>query len=198
MSASKLSFSYLHHSQIKDVGELFTSVFTDSEGVAEGKLIGELAVNLCEVTKPSKPFLGDVMCLGATDDIGAQQANDKSSALVAVIFFTKLDYGAGTTVFMLAPVAVLTKRQNQGVGQALINFGLSELKAMNVDVVVTYGDPNYYSRCGFQCLSENRLKAPLPLSIPRGWLAQSLTGEDIPALSAKPSCVEAFNNPVYW
>ncbi|MGD8266464.1 MAG: GNAT family N-acetyltransferase, partial [Chromatiales bacterium] len=94
--------------------------------------------------------------------------------------------------------AVSTRHQGRGVGQALINFGLDELRNRSVDVVVTYGDPAFYSRVGFQALPENVIKAPLKLSMPQGWLGQSLTEAPIPTLEERPACVREFNDPAYW
>jgi len=64
--------------------------------------------------------------------------------------------------------------------------------------VVTYGDPSFYSKVGFQPLSENVIQAPLMLSMPEGWLGQSLTKEPIPTVNDRPRCVKEFNDPVYW
>jgi predicted N-acetyltransferase YhbS len=67
-----------------------------------------------------------------------------------------------------------------------------------VNVAVTYGDPSFYSKVGFQTLSENVIQAPLKLSMPFGWLGQSLTGDSIPNIDERPVCVKEFNDPVYW
>ena len=99
---------------------------------------------------------------------------------------------------MLAPVAVSTKHQGKGVGKKLIAYGLNELRRRNVKVVITYGDPMFYSKIGFQPLSESIIQAPMKLSMPEGWLGQSLTEEIIPTIHERPTCVEAFNNPAYW
>lgn len=99
---------------------------------------------------------------------------------------------------MLAPVAVSTDYQGKGVGQALINYGLSELKNRSATVAVTYGDPSFYSKVGFQTLSENVVQAPLTLSMPEGWLGQSLTGEPIPIINERPTCVKEFDDSGYW
>ena len=99
---------------------------------------------------------------------------------------------------MLAPVAVSTEHQGKGVGQALINHGLGELKTRSVNVAITYGEPSFYSRVGFEPLSEKVIQAPLKLSMPIGWLGQSLTEESIPTIDERPTCVKEFNNPVYW
>ena len=99
---------------------------------------------------------------------------------------------------MLAPVAVSTKHQCQGVGQALIKYGLNVLKKRSVAVVITYGYPSFYSKVRFQALSENIIQAPLKLSMPEGWLGQSLTEQPIPTINERPTCVKEFNDPVYW
>jgi predicted N-acetyltransferase YhbS len=99
---------------------------------------------------------------------------------------------------MLAPVAVRTDHQGRGVGQALIRHGLQEMGKRGVRVAVTYGDPSFYARLGFQPLSEKVIRAPRKLSMPEGWLGQSLTGEPIPVIKERPACVPEFDDPVYW
>jgi predicted N-acetyltransferase YhbS len=98
----------------------------------------------------------------------------------------------------LPPVAVSTHHQGKGVGKALISYGLNELKKRSVAVAITYGDPSFYSKVGFQALSEDIIQAPLKFSMPEGWLGQSLTGEPIPTIKERPTCVKEFDNPVYW
>jgi len=131
-----------------EVTHLFESVFTASEGEKEGRLVGNLVSELC---------LGidneEIICIGAYEE----------ASIIGAIFFTRLRFKIATQVYMLAPVAVNTKHQGKGVGQALINYGLSEMKNRSVDVLITYGDPTFYSRVGFQSLSENIIKAPLKL-----------------------------------
>lgn len=84
-----------------------------------------------------------------------------------------------STAFILSPVAVDTAHQGNGVGQRLIAFGIQRLKEQGVDLVFTYGDSRFYSKVGFQPVSETCVKAPLKLSRPDAWLAQSLTGDSI-------------------
>lgn len=99
---------------------------------------------------------------------------------------------------MLAPVAVHPAFQGRGIGQALINYAKSELKQQAVDVLVTYGDIDFYSKVGFALVSERVLPSPMPLSYPQGWLAQSLKGHEIEPITGSAECVEVFRNPVYW
>lgn len=167
----------------EEVASLFTSVFTASEGEKEGRLIGNLASELS---------LGidnrEIFCFGTYEE----------ESIIGSVFFTRLRFNDAIQVYMLAPVAVSTNHQGKGVGQALINYGLNELKNRSVAVVVTYGDPSFYSKVGFQTLSENVIQAPLKLSMPAGWLGQSITEEPIPTVNDRPTCVKEFNNPVYW
>jgi predicted N-acetyltransferase YhbS len=166
-----------------EVVKLFTSVFTSSEGEEEGRLIGKLSSELA-----SNIDNEEIICFGVFE-------ND---SLIGSIFFTRLQFDQPVQVYMLAPVAVSTEHQGQGAGQALIKYGINELNNRSVDVVVTYGDPSFYSKVGFQALSENVIQPPLELSMPFGWLGQSLTGEPIPTIHERPVCVKEFNDPVYW
>ncbi|QDU11835.1 GNAT family N-acetyltransferase [Gimesia aquarii] len=166
-----------------EVTDLFRSVFTASEGEKEGKLIGNLASELS-----SNIDNQEIICLGTYEN----------EILIAVIFFTRLRFNESIRVYMLAPVAVSIDHQRKGVGQALINYGLNELKNRAVNVAVTYGDPAFYSKVGFEALSENVIQAPLELSIPVGWQGQSLSEEPIPVIKERPICVSEFNDPVYW
>lgn len=173
----------LDKSKQKEVEELFTSVFTSSEGEKEGQLIGKLSSRLASSIDDH-----EIICFGAYEN----------QTLIGSIFFTRLRFSKPIRAFMLAPVAVSAEHQGKGIGQALIGFGRDELKKRSVDVAVTYGDPSFYSKVGFQALSENVIQAPQKLSMPFGWLGQSLTGEPIPTIVERPVCVQEFNDPVYW
>lgn len=168
----------------KEVTKLFTTVFTESEGKKEGTLIGKLVSELASNIDDA-----DIICYCAFDD------ND---SIVGSVFFTRLRFKKPIQVYMLAPVAVSTEHQGKGIGQNLINYGLDELKNDQINVVVTYGDPSYYSKSGFEPLSEKVIQAPLDMSMPVGWLGQSLSDEPIPVINERPTCVKAFNDSVYW
>jgi len=115
-----------------------------------------------------------------------------------MIFFTSLRVEGSKVAYMLAPVAVATNQQRKGVGQALIKQGLEMLKPHAVDTVVTYGDPAFYSKVGFQLLPEEVLQAPLTLSMPEGWLGLSLLNKSISKVTGRTECVIPFNDPIYW
>jgi len=173
----------LDNNNKEEVASLFTSVFSSSEGEDEGRLIGSLASALAARTDNQ-----EVICIGAYAD----------GTLIGAIFFTRLQFDEPIEAYMLAPVAISTAHQGRGIGQALIRFGLDELKRRSATLVVTYGDPAFYSKVGFQALSESVIQAPLPLSMPEGWLGQSLSGKAIPILKSRPACVQEFDNSAYW
>lgn len=163
--------------------QLFTSTFGSSEGEDEGALVGGLVTKLSANINDCEIF-----CFGSFEN---QQ-------IIGAIFFTKLQFKDGAFIYMLAPVAVSTEHQKSGVGKALINFGLTTLASLGTAVVVTYGDLGYYGKFGFKPLSENMLKAPMPLSMPHGWLGLPMTENPIQARADQSTCVEAFHNPAYW
>jgi len=165
------------------VERLFTSVFTASEGDAEGALIGNLARELMAQTD-RRDLFGFV-------------AVDREH-IVGAIFFSRLTVAAEIDLFLLAPVAVHEEYQGMGVGQALITHGLEKLTEKGVDIVVTYGDPAFYSKVGFQSLSTETIPPPFDLSQPDGWLGQSLTEAPLAPLPGPCSCVAAFDDPAYW
>jgi len=178
-----MNHKILNKNSQDEVTSLFTSVFTSSEGEKEGRLIGNLVSKLSSVIDNQ-----DIVCFGTYEE----------ESIIGSIFFTRLRFKKTIGVYMLAPVAVSTEHQGKGVGQALINHGLNVLKNRSVAVAITYGDPSFYSKVGFRALSENVIQAPLKLSMPEGWLGQSLTEEPIPNINERPICVKEFNDPAYW
>ena len=174
-----------HHNaeETTAIVHLFRSVFAASEGEAEGALIGKLATDLFE-TADNRDLFNYV----AIDD----------GRVIASIFFSRLDFGNNSDVFILGPVAVISDRQGEGIGPALISHGLNDLTNRDVTAVLTYGDPAFYRKVGFRPISPTIIKAPFKLSRPEGWLGQSLTESSIESLAGSCTCVSAFDDQVYW
>ncbi|MBD2636621.1 N-acetyltransferase [Limnothrix sp. FACHB-881] len=166
-----------------EIEQLFIQTFTNSEGQSEGAIVGRLVKDLISSTDPSN-FYGFV----ATE----------ADQIIGGIFFSRLIFEDGTNSFILSPVAVRTDFQRQGIGQQLIRFGLDALSKEGVELVVTYGDPQFYSKVGFRGVTEAVIPPPFALQRPEGWLAQSLTGDQIRSIKGRSFCVEALNNPEYW
>ena len=162
---------------------LFTKTFGDSEGIEEGKVIGCLVSTLVKTT--------------LEQDIVIYVARDEQK-IVASIVFTRLAFEEEQASFLMAPVAVDSDYQGQGIGQAIIRHGLEAMCSQGVKLAFTYGDPNFYTRVGFSPTSEEQFKAPLKLSFPHGWMVQTLSSDTIQGLESRPTCVEGFNNPALW
>ncbi|MBN2129078.1 MAG: N-acetyltransferase [Sedimentisphaerales bacterium] len=54
----------------------------------------------------------------------------------------------------LGPISVLPAFQRQGIGQALVREGLSQLQSLGAEGCVLVGPPEYYNRFGFQCVPD--------------------------------------------
>ncbi|MDE4134209.1 N-acetyltransferase [Phaeobacter sp. QD34_3] len=170
--------------QKADITALFNASFSQSEGAEEGQLIANLVTEIFATT--------------AEEDLYAFSAVDQG-AVTACILFTRMTYANDDRcVFLLSPVAVTTEHQGKGIGQDLLRHGLNQLKDRGVDVVLTYGDINFYSKVGFKQITERDAAAPLPLSYPHGWLGQSLRAPSLEPLIGPASCVSAFQNPDLW
>lgn len=178
-----MKFSSYKNSEEIEIHRLFTKVFSDSEGLSEGTRIGYLVLNMLRNTEPK-----DIFGFVATEQ----------EQIIGSIFFTRLTFDSPVEAFILSPVAVLTNYQGQGVGQKLIKYGIDQLRKKGVKLVFTYGDPVFYSKVGFQCITEEVAKAPLKLTHPEGWLCQSLDGGEIKPIPGNSCCVSALDKPEYW
>ncbi|WP_430811392.1 MULTISPECIES: GNAT family N-acetyltransferase [unclassified Carboxylicivirga] len=163
---------------------LFKQTFTDSEGKDEGKLIADLVKRFLQNT-PRK-------------DVSVFLTIVKNQVVGSVIFSRLTFEESKVNTWLLSPAAVATSMQGKGVGQGLINFAHDFLKKKGVQQVITYGDINFYSKVGYQPITEAIIPSPLKLRYPEGWIAQSLKGESIIPISGKTYCVEAINHTELW
>ena len=118
-------------SDIAAITDLFARVFTQSEGAAEGEMVSRLAADMMATTDKR-----DLHGFVATDD----------GRIVGAVLFSRLRFGTDIDAFILSPMAVDPDRQRAGVGSTLIRHGLGQLGNQGVELVVTYGDPTYYTR----------------------------------------------------
>ncbi len=179
----KMNLLLFSESNTQEVIDLFKSVFSASESEAEGQLIAGFVENL--------------ICTTRSQDLIGCIAREKET-IVGCLFFSRFTVPGGQYAFILSPVAVSTEVQGTGIGQKLIQYGLDHLRYLHVSLVFTYGDPGYYSKTGFEKISEDIVKAPWPLSQPIGWLAQSLDGKEIQVIAGRTQCVKALNDPSLW
>jgi predicted N-acetyltransferase YhbS len=85
---------------IEEIKQLFTKVFTDSEGQSEGLVIGNLVYDLMTGTDV-QDFYGFV-------------AVEKES-IIGSIFFTRLTFDSEVNASLLSPVAIQTNYQGKGM-----------------------------------------------------------------------------------
>ncbi len=178
-----MELSIYKKSDIEEIKQLFLRVFSDSEGQKEGSIIESLVL--------------DIMTSTDAQDIYGFIATE-SNQIIGSIFFTRLAFENSENTFILSPVAIHTNHQGKGIGQELINYGIKHLKENGIKLVFTYGDPNFYSKVGFKCITETIAKAPFELSQPEGWLCQSLVGDEIKPIAGNSRCVKALNKAEYW
>jgi putative acetyltransferase len=178
-----MQFSTYTSDEADKIQALLTKTFSDSEGESEGAIVGGLARDLIRSTGES-----DLYGFVARDGVD----------LVGCILFSRIWFEREVEAFILAPVATRTDQQRRGVGQNLINFGLNALKHDGVELVLTYGDPRFYSKVGFQVITQAFIPPPFKLSQPEGWMAQSLISEPIATIKGRSRCVEALNKPEFW
>lgn len=163
---------------------VFSATFAASENEEEGLIIKNLVTQL----------LGNV----DKDDIEVFTVDDNQDILGCAIFSRLTFLSDSRNVFILSPMAVSTQRQGQNLGQTLLTHALDELRKRGVEVAVTYGDPAFYSKVGFEAVSENMVPSPLPLSQPEGWLAQSLTDTTLTPIQGPCQCVVGLDDPAIW
>ena len=157
----------------EEIIALFYSTFRDSEGESEGLAISRLVETLLE---------------GEHEGFVARL----EGKAIGAILFTTLTFQK-TKGALMSPVAILTNHQGKGHGQRLIREGCAVMHTKGYPTIFTYGDPNFYSKTGFQQAPEHT--APHKLSMIMGW--QALEGR-IPEDPSRPRAVAAFNDPNLW
>ncbi len=110
--------------------------------------------------------------------------------------FLRLD--ANISGYILAPLAISPVHQKQGVGTKLIKSGIDMLVKDGVDVLLVYGDPDYYGRFGFEKENARSFVPPYPLEYPFGWLGMMLNEIAIPNITVEFECVAALSKPDLW
>lgn len=88
---------------------------------------------------------------------------EENGRLVGYILFSKIKIvgkGVAYDTLALAPLAVDPLYQKQGIGSMLVTDGLERAKVLGFLSVIVLGDPNYYSRFGFQKASKWHIQCP--------------------------------------
>ena len=88
--------------------------------------------------------------LRTSGDLTISLVAESDTDLIGHVAFSPVQIGQFSTGWYgLGPVSVHPDHQLKGVGSALIEKGLTQLRERDADGCALIGDPNYYSRFGF-------------------------------------------------
>lgn len=103
-----------------------------------------------------------------------------AEALVGHVMFTPCHIAnSDARVVLLGPLAVATRWQRKGVGNALVRLGLDRLVDQGVVRVLVLGDPAYYKRFGFKPEGDIQPPYPLPEQWRDAWQSLELGGVNL-------------------
>lgn len=106
-----------------------------------------------EISDHTEQFI--IEALRAAQALTISLVAEVDSCVVGHIAFSPVIISDGSqNWYGLGPVSVLPKYQRQGIGSALIQEGLSRLKAMNAKGCCLVGHPDYYRKLGFTNASD--------------------------------------------
>jgi len=100
--------------------------------------------------------------------------------------------------YLLAPLAVMATAQHAGIGSQLVRAGLAKLAEREVNMVLVYGDPDYYARFGFTALDAANCLPPYLLQYPMAWQAIVLREHSAHSAGLQIRCVPALMEPELW
>ena len=177
----KMKIRRAQKADLESIQRVVETAFSDEES----KVIGNFASDLSSET--TNPAIKSLIA-----EVDGQVIGYVSYSPI----FLKSD--SGISGYILAPLAVSPELQKQGVGSRLIKSGIDMLSADGVDVLLVYGDPEYYGRFGFMEDIGRSFVPPYPLEYPFGWLGMMVNGTDLPKVPLRFECVQALNDPDLW
>ncbi len=160
------------------------NVYLNAFDQPEAEIVAQLAINL----------LGDRTAFPLLSLIAEQD-----DEIIANIIFSSVNIEGAQSVsaYILAPLAASNFVQRKGIGTRLINKGLDILKQRGAEIVLVYGDPNYYKRIGFHVA--HNLKPPYKLKYPEeAWMALELVENVLKKTPGTVGCAASLNSPEYW
>ena len=151
----------------------------------ERETVSKLAVNL--LSEESNP---QTICLVA----------ETEGVVVGHVAFSPvaIDHNEGIQGYILAPLGVRPDHQKCRIGSKLIDSGMQQLSISGVDILLVYGDPEYYSKFGFSLDAAECYIPPYTLQYPFGWQAIVLNEFSTGKSPGKIACVTSLNDPALW
>lgn len=109
----------------------------------------EQAFRSMEISQHTEQFV--IAALRKAGAMTISLVAEKDGQVVGHIAFSPVTMSDGSADWYgLGPVSVLPAHQGQGIGAALIEEGLSRLKALGARGCCLVGHPTYYTRFGFE------------------------------------------------
>ncbi len=123
-----------------------TETSADIDAITE---ITTAAFKTLEISNRTEQFI--IEALRAAKVLTVSLVAELDGRVIGHVAFSPVTISDGTQDWYgLGPVSVLPEYQRQGIGKALIQQGLSRLKALNAQGCCLVGHPDYYKRFGFK------------------------------------------------
>ncbi|AFL74542.1 GNAT family N-acetyltransferase [Thiocystis violascens] len=160
-----------------------------------------------EVAQLTRDLLADPSAQPLLSLVATAQRTEIGDPPLGHILFTHAKIHTGSapsdpipSAAILAPLAVRSDVQSQGIGGRLIADGLARLTAAGVDLVFVLGHPGYYSRHGFVPAGNLGLDAPYPIPPEHAdaWMVQALRQGLLGRVQGQVACAEALDDPRHW
>jgi putative acetyltransferase len=122
-----------------------------------------------------------VDALRADGDALVELVAQEGRYVIGHVLFSPLLTDTGRRFAALAPLSVLTTRQRDGVGTALMQTGHALCRKAGIEAVIVLGHPDYYPRVGYSAAAATRVTAPfsgpslMALALTPGALDQPVT-----------------------
>jgi putative acetyltransferase len=119
------------------------------------------AFKTLEVSNHTEHFI--IEALRAAQALAVSLVAEVDGRVVGHIAFSPVTMSDSTgDWYGLGPVSVLPAYQRRGIGKALIQEGISQLKKLNAKGCCLVGHPDYYKKFGFQNVTDLGLKGVPP------------------------------------
>jgi putative acetyltransferase len=107
------------------------------------------AFKTLEISNHTEQFI--ILALRAANALTVSLVAEENGLVVGHVAFSPVGISDGSrNWYGLGPVSVLPEYQRKGIGTALIEKGLSQLKALGAQGCCLVGHPEYYARFGFE------------------------------------------------
>jgi putative acetyltransferase len=149
---SDLTYLFVELLQQQEDEAMHPNVVIRSETDADVSAITEVTVaafNTLELSNHTEQFI--IEALRAAKALTLSLVAELDGRVIGHIAFSPVTISDGTrNWYGLGPVSVLPEHQRQGIGKALIQEGISRLKALNAKGCCLVGHPEYYKQFGFK------------------------------------------------